>query len=148
MTAKSISLLQRDLQSGKWYDTGMNKVRLLLDRQETESVEVLLNVFPAGIQTPLHSHPEKEQVFFILEGTGTIYIADQGFKVEPGQIVFVPRNTPHRTDADSERDLRYLVVNSFTDKKQLDAPSFAEHWEKLLPSRQAAGRQAGYLKEA
>lgn len=138
--------IQRDLDSGSWYDTGMNKVRLLVDRKDTEATEVLLNVFPAGIQTPFHLHPEKERVFYILEGTGTIHVGDQVFKVKPGHIVFVPRNVTHRTDADSQGDLRYLVFNGMCDRTQLDAPSFAEHWEKLLPGRQAAGRQAGYLK--
>jgi len=96
-------------------DPGQSKSvnsRLLLDRTETERFEMFIVTRPKGSQGALEMHPEKEQTFFMLSGSGRITISEEQALVKPGDIVFVPRHAWHGAEATNE-DLRYLCLNTY-----------------------------------
>jgi len=44
---------------------------------------------------PKHMHPNTNEMQYILEGTGTIWLGDKQVTVKPGDLVVIPKGTPH-----------------------------------------------------
>src|SRR5262249_39570736 len=44
---------------------------------------------------PKHWHPTTNEIQYILEGTGTIWLGDKEVTVKPGDLVIIPKGTPH-----------------------------------------------------
>ena len=53
------------------------KYSVLLPREKSECVEILLQRFPKGLSFPIHQHKECEQTYIVLEGEGEVTVADQ-----------------------------------------------------------------------
>ncbi|MDW7679778.1 MAG: cupin domain-containing protein [bacterium] len=121
-----------DLTKGKLYEFGSNTTRLLLDRTETERFETVVVSWPKGNKGALVEHKEKEQTFFVLSGSGIVTINDKHASVKPGDIIFVPRNVPHTTEAKDE-DLIYLCLNVYVTEMQ--DGSFEEMYNRISPGR-------------
>ena len=76
---------------------------LILDRSESAAAEAFIVVLEPGEAPPVHLHAENEQVFYILEGAGTLHIGEgaaQPHPVRPGDLVRIPLNTPHAIRCD------------------------------------------------
>lgn len=89
---------------------------LVMDRSEAETSEAFMVVLEPGESPPLHQHDDTEQVFYIVRGNGTLYIGaaeDQQFRVTPGDLVRIPRGTPHRIRCQGSDPLVYLSVDCF-----------------------------------
>ena len=44
---------------------------------------------------PKHLHPNTNEIQYILDGTGTIWLGDKEVTVKPGDLVIIPKRTPH-----------------------------------------------------
>lgn len=121
-----------NVYTGKEYDFKSNSAILLLDRQETNGFELVTVKWPPHNKGALVAHSEKEQTFFVLKGSGAVTIADETEPVKPGNVVFVPRNTPHTTESFDE-ELSYLCLNSHAIQPK-DA-SFEEMYNRVAPQR-------------
>lgn len=66
-----------------------------------------LYVIPVGGDDPQSPHHEDE-VYFVLSGRGTLRAGDREFPAEPGSILYVAREVPHRFH-DVAEELRVLV---------------------------------------
>ncbi len=44
---------------------------------------------------PKHMHPNTNEIQYILDGTGTIWLGDREVTVKPGDLVIIPKGTPH-----------------------------------------------------
>ena len=44
---------------------------------------------------PKHMHPNTDEMQYILEGTGTIWLGDKQVAVKPGDLVVIPKGTAH-----------------------------------------------------
>ena len=44
---------------------------------------------------PKHMHPNTNEIQYILEGTGTIWLGDKQVTVKPGDLVVIPKGTAH-----------------------------------------------------
>jgi len=118
--------------SGKKYDFGSNYTILLLDRTQTNRLEFVVVQWPSGSKGALVAHKEKEQTFFILSGSGWVTIGEETEPVKPGEIIFVPRNTPHTTEA-VQQELTYLCLNSIiTETRDRD---FEQMYQRVAPER-------------
>ena len=42
-----------------------------------------------------HLHPNTNEIQYILEGTGTIWLGDKEVRVKPGDLVVIPKGTAH-----------------------------------------------------
>lgn len=65
----------------------------------------------------LHRHPQAE-IYYILEGRGTVMIHGVQQPVEKGCAVFIPGDTEHGVVNDTENELKWLYVfptQAFTD---------------------------------
>jgi quercetin dioxygenase-like cupin family protein len=118
--------------AGKKYDFGSNSTILLLDRTQTNRLEFVVVQWPVGSKGALVAHKEKEQTFFVLSGVGEVTIGEETEKIRPGEIIFVPRNTPHTTAA-TQGELTYLCLNSLV-METADA-DFESMYNRIAPQR-------------
>ena len=44
---------------------------------------------------PKHMHPNTNEIQYILDGTGTIWLGDKEVTVKPGDLVIIPKGTAH-----------------------------------------------------
>jgi mannose-6-phosphate isomerase-like protein (cupin superfamily) len=44
---------------------------------------------------PKHMHPNTNEIQYILEGTGTMWLGDRQVRVQPGDLIVIPKGTPH-----------------------------------------------------
>ncbi|MDR1851702.1 MAG: cupin domain-containing protein [Propionibacteriaceae bacterium] len=59
----------------------------------------------------LHTHPESDEVLYIIEGTGEQTVADSGkFAVGPGDSIYIPKGTVHSTFNTGWTQMRILAV--------------------------------------
>ncbi|QHT59107.1 cupin domain-containing protein [Paenibacillus lycopersici] len=94
--------------------TGTLRHITLFDASEFESQLRFLNytVLPPGTSIGLHKHAQDEEVYVILEGTGTMTVDGESTPVKPGDV-FVNRPWgEHGLVNDSEEELRILVFEA------------------------------------
>jgi quercetin dioxygenase-like cupin family protein len=54
-------------------------------------------------------HSREDELFYVLEGEFDVYVGKEGFKVEKGECVFLPRLKPHAFAIRSPQ-IRYLAL--------------------------------------
>jgi quercetin dioxygenase-like cupin family protein len=113
------------------YPTHVND--LVLDRTEATTTEVFIVVLEPGEAPPVHQHDDTEQIFYIMEGSGTLTIGDpsQQFDVKPGDVVRIPPHTLHSIMCADSATLRYLSVDAFVGEKPAAEPTWDSHVQTL-----------------
>ncbi len=74
-----------------------------------------LVVLPPGKAAwPLHAHLVNEEMFFVIEGTGSLRLKEQTWPIEAGDVIAIPPgpDTSHQIVNDSSNDLKYLCVST------------------------------------
>jgi mannose-6-phosphate isomerase-like protein (cupin superfamily) len=72
-------------------------IKVLLPTEATGgALSVLMGWIKPGEGPGDHVHFNREEIFFIVEGTYELAVGGQTTTVGPGTIVFIPRNTVHR----------------------------------------------------
>jgi mannose-6-phosphate isomerase-like protein (cupin superfamily) len=59
-----------------------------------------------------HIHPNTNEIQFILDGTGTIWLGDKEVKVKPGDLIVIPKGTPHGGTKPDGRTLKALAIKT------------------------------------
>ena len=83
-----------------------------------------VTVVPAGKRAfPYHAHHVNEEMFFVLEGRGSIRIAGSSHKIREGDFISLPPGprSAHQIVNDSKAPLRYLAVST------METPEVAEY---------------------
>lgn len=70
-----------------------------------ESINNLKNDGP-----PLHSHPDLDETFYILEGEMKFKVGDEIFYMKVGDSVLIPRNVPHCFTSNTDKPAKMLVI--------------------------------------
>ncbi len=66
------------------------------------------STYPKGATHENHYHPNAEEVVMVLGGRGVQIVGSEALELGPGDICFIPRNTPHRITGSSDEDLVIL----------------------------------------
>jgi quercetin dioxygenase-like cupin family protein len=122
----------KDILKGKIYEFGSNSTVLVLDRAETDQCEVTVVSWPPHHRGAMVAHNDKEQTFYVLSGSGVVTVDGETKEIEPGDVVFVPFNTPHTTEA-GDVTLTYLCMNSIVGGKKYS--TFDEMYNKVAADR-------------
>ena len=61
---------------------------------------------------PKHLHPNTNEMQYILEGTGTIWLGDKEVKVKPGDLVVIPKGTPHGGTKPEGRPFKAIAIKT------------------------------------
>lgn len=63
---------------------------------------------PAGVRTQPHYHPQTEEIYYILSGTGVMYLANESRAVGPGDAIPIPPEQIHSIENPGTVDLVFL----------------------------------------
>lgn len=64
---------------------------------------------------PFHNHPAKEEMFFVLQGSGVVRIGEEQYPIRTGDFIACPaggRKTAHQIINTGTEELRYLAVST------------------------------------
>jgi uncharacterized cupin superfamily protein len=72
---------------------------------------------PGGRSWPYHYHTGNEEALFVLDGEGTLRLADDSIELAPNDYVALPATEEgaHRVVNDSDGVLRYLGISTMRD---------------------------------
>jgi mannose-6-phosphate isomerase-like protein (cupin superfamily) len=59
-----------------------------------------------------HMHPNTNEIQYILEGTGTVWLGDKEVRVKPGDLVVIPKGTPHGGTKPDGRPLKAIAIKT------------------------------------
>ncbi len=77
----------------------------------SNSVALGTQQVPVGGRIPIHRHAQMDEVFFVVEGSGTFILNDARLTVEKGATIFIPKGAWHGFDkGDKEMVLLWAVV--------------------------------------
>ncbi|HEY9201460.1 MAG TPA: cupin domain-containing protein [Gammaproteobacteria bacterium] len=101
----------KTIQSGPVsHNPAIKKQQMLGTNELDHLIQFSQAVFPAGEIAGAHSHPDMNEVFFILSGTGQMRIDDKTIELEPGMCITVEAGEAHEIENTDEAD---LVINYF-----------------------------------
>ena len=100
---------------------------VLLPRERSECVEILLERFPKGLAFPIHQHKECEQTYLFLEGQGEVTIGDKVQTLGKGAVVYLPRLTDHAVKNVGDSELVYIVVETYPEGYIPSEPTWDSH---------------------
>jgi len=84
-----------------------------------------VTIIPPGKRAfPYHAHRGNEEMFFILEGEGSIRIAGTTHAIRKGDFISLPpgRDSAHQVINDSKGPLRYLAVSTMQVPEVVEYP--------------------------
>ena len=101
------------------------KNRRLIGRENVGAtqIEVVLGVIEKGKGALPHSHPEIEQVCYVLEGRARAEVNGEVCELGPGDCCFFPPDVPHTFIVVSEEPVKVLVIYS---------PPYEEHPSRVV----------------
>src|ERR1700681_2380546 len=80
-------------------------------------------VAPGMRSCPYHLHHAQEEMFVILEGQGTLRVADEMLPLKTGDVIFIPAGPeyPHQIINTSDAPLKYLSIST------METPEICEY---------------------
>ena len=73
-----------------------------------EGMTIAVQVGPV----PKHQHDNSHEFQYILEGTGTIWLGDKEVRVKPGDLVVIPKGTPHGGTKPDSGDFKSIAIKT------------------------------------
>ncbi|GHJ35592.1 cupin domain-containing protein [Streptomyces sp. TS71-3] len=78
----------------EWLGGGIMEV--LLDAEHTGGhLSLFRSTVPTATAAPVHVHPDEDEIFVMLRGSGLIWAGDRRFELHAGGVAFLPRAVPH-----------------------------------------------------
>jgi quercetin dioxygenase-like cupin family protein len=75
-------------------------------------VSVIDCTSPPGFEPGTHAHAGEDEIFYVLEGRLEGQCGGASWAAGAGDLVFIPRDTPHNFTVMGQAAARYLLVNS------------------------------------
>ena len=98
-----------------------------------------------GDASPVHVHTRDDEAFLLLDGRMTVWIGDQRWQLQPGGVVFLPRNIPHAVRYDiASRALVLSVPGACIPLGRLGPEPAETRRLAHLAGSAPAGRRAGW----
>ena len=101
---------------------------LIFDRADARCSEAFMVVLGPGGGPPLHKHDDTEQVFYVIEGRGTLSVGQemQPHPVAERDVVVLPPGTWHTIRAEGG-PMRYLAIDCFVSGEARKESTWDEH---------------------
>ncbi|MBM3498173.1 MAG: cupin domain-containing protein [Armatimonadetes bacterium] len=80
------------------------------ERGGSPNLSVAEAVVEPGQSTRRHLHRRSDEVYYILEGKGTVTLGAKGYEVEPGSCLLLPAGSVHSVRCDGPEALRILCL--------------------------------------
>lgn len=84
----------------------------------------ITTIAPGKRAFPYHAHRGNEEMFFVIEGEGSIRLNGEVFRIKKGDFVAMPpgKASAHQVINDSAAPLRYLAVSTMILPEVVDYP--------------------------
>ncbi len=106
-----MTIIQRDNCSAFVTKDGSVIRELLSHRNSTIRHQSLAEATVGpGIKTAAHHHPKTEEIYYILRGSGVMYLEYQAHDVGPGDAIAIPPGTRHWIENRSDQALVFLCA--------------------------------------
>ena len=86
-------------------------------------------VAPGKRSCPYHFHHAQEEMFIVLEGTGTLRVAGEMLPIVAGDVIFMPPGPeyPHQLINTSDAPLRYLSISTRETPELVEYPDSGKY---------------------
>ncbi len=128
---KSPILNVSEVEYSTWGNGGAFEAKLgpVAERLGARKLGYRVVVLPPGKKAwPFHLHRINEEMFFILEGEGTLRFGEQRYRVKPGDVICCPPGpgTAHQIVNTSASELKYLAVSTMEPVEVAEYPDSAK----------------------
>ncbi len=110
-------------QNGENFEAQMGSMAAKIG---AEKLGCRLTIVPPGKRAwPFHSHHANEEMFFILEGTGTYRFGEKAYPVKAGDLLSAPvggAEHAHQIINDSSAPLKYLALSTMREPDVMEYP--------------------------
>ncbi|MHA1631343.1 MAG: cupin domain-containing protein [Candidatus Freyarchaeota archaeon] len=100
----------------KPYPKGDSNIKRIIEKDKIGTERIagfgLIEVPPGGTFGP-HQHPEREEIYYVLSGTGSIIIGEEEIPAEEGLTLYVSGEDPHGLKNDGEKPLTVMFVTVY-----------------------------------
>jgi mannose-6-phosphate isomerase-like protein (cupin superfamily) len=112
--AKIHGVRVRRLSEAAVEERGRLRSHFLLDAGDlgSRNLAVTWVDVPPGAEQRAHSHPESEQIYVIVRGTGRMSVAGDSEPVGEGDLIFIPPAAEHGIVNDGSETLVYISAAS------------------------------------
>ena len=83
-----------------WFLNTLVRVHVSCD-EGTDNISYIEHHVRQGESPPLHIHEREDEIFHLLEGNFTFRQGDADVRKGPGDVIFIPKGTPHTFRCDS-----------------------------------------------
>ena len=95
------------------YRTGVANIKRVLGKDELQGMKFsgfgFLQVPPGG-EFKVHVHPEREEIYYVLSGTGRIVIEGKPLEAHPGLTIHISGETAHGIKNETDEPLTIIYV--------------------------------------
>ena len=112
-----------------------------------------VNLLPPGKRAcPYHLHHAQEEMFVVIEGSGTLRVAGELLAIKTGDVIVIPpgRDYPHQIINTSSAPLKYLAIGTTDDPEICEYPDsgkyLAEGGVRSKQPFEAIGKSAASLE--
>jgi uncharacterized cupin superfamily protein len=84
---------------------------------------------PGKRSCPYHFHHANEEMFIVIEGTGTLRVAGEMLPLRAGDMVFIPpgKDYPHQIINTSDAPLKYLSISTVETPEVCEYPDSGKY---------------------
>lgn len=107
------------LQDGRAVELEWGRVTWLVGAGGTPGAEQTFGqcVIKPGMRNPLHSHPNCEELLFVVSGTCEHRLGEALLAMGPGSVIRIPRGVPHWAKCTSSEPLVCVISFSSPDRR-------------------------------
>jgi uncharacterized cupin superfamily protein len=110
--------MNTDSEKYFWFLNSLTTIRVSAQAGENQ-LSVVEQRAPRGYSPLLHLHRAQDEIFHVLEGEFRIKVDDEEKRLKAGDILLIPKGTPHTFIIESLEDGRWLSITVGTDYENL-----------------------------
>jgi quercetin dioxygenase-like cupin family protein len=101
--SNAIPVIRQDGEGERFWFAGGGIHTWKVSAEESGGAFLLFEMsLSRGKATPLHIHPNEDEMFYVLEGEILVHIDGTEYRVGPGGLAMAPRGVPHAFLVNSE----------------------------------------------
>ena len=101
--------MNTDSEKYFWFLDSLTTIRVSAQAGANQ-ISVVEHRAPRNYSPPLHLHRAQDEIFHVLEGEFRIMVDDQEKRLKAGDILLIPKGTPHSFIIESPEDGRWLAI--------------------------------------
>ena len=80
------------------------------EKLKSERMTVGVTEIPPMGTNGMHTHEDKEEIIYVLDGSGEAIVGDSTEKLEPNTAVLFPLGVPHVTNNLTDKPMKYIFI--------------------------------------